>query len=341
VSQDWRHQQSDYYHYDEGISVKRDSRGEWTSPTRRHPQRFNHEIDERSRYSDAYNFAPIERSSKFESSSISSNDTTAVPQSFTGMNIHKNRAHFGMDGNISHPSSEVLPCDQIPYLHNNMPIVSVSPSEASTPSRTPRNSNIPKPQPVKRETSHQNENSETKRQVKKMNRQPSIGNRVATSLEQVSETDMTSLRNSLKHSTLESEGIQGHPSHGQQTNYVKSNLERPKSLNSSQRVSTMDLFELAIESSSSHIDKTYATVDQSDLPDHDVRVEKDSLKINRDFFPDCDSLLDNRKISTGSSDTTRFPPSLLTSSDRLSTLGSIDLDLGGDDFAKSERVEAI
>merc|ERR1712241_1577162 len=165
---------------------------------------------------------------------------------------------------------------------------------------------------------------------KKVNRQPSIGSRVAiASLEQVSETDMTSLGISLKQSTLESEGMHGHGNvaRERQTNYVSNKIEKPKVLKSSQRVSTIDLFDLSIESTSSHIDKTFTSEDQVDTTES--CVDKGSiLKSNPVFFPECDSSLDNCKVSIGNSDVSLFHPSCLTNSDHLSTLGSIDADLG-------------
>lgn len=65
-------------------------------------------------------------------------------------------------------------------------------------------SNLPRPQAVKRDTSHQNETAETKTQVKRLNRQPSIGHRsnTSSSLGEISEHEMAILENSLEQSSL-------------------------------------------------------------------------------------------------------------------------------------------
>ena len=90
--------------------------------------------------------------------------------------------------------------------------------------RSPKNCNqdIPRPQPVKRETSHQNENIETKPQIKRLNRQRSV--------EFVSEGDMNNLGSSLKESTLDTP-----------TRIFPGELPKPPTLTDGERTSTIDI----------------------------------------------------------------------------------------------------
>jgi len=326
--QDWRHD----YHYDEGVSGDCVTGGEWASPSRIPSRRFNHNDGKSSPHSNEYNFGGADRSNKIESSIFKGSSTRTLSRPFE--NMHRSNAQF--EDPSSHTSiernfiSERYRRDQHTSQNNGAWVV--SPSEASTPS--PRNSNIPKPQPVKRDTSNQNENSETKPKVKKVNRQRSIGyNILSTSLGKVSETDMTSLGNSLEQSTLESDKHMHQYFEYGQTTYVRNNPEKPQQIQTSQRVSTMDLFDLSIETKSSHLDKI-----QSDAEDRGTGNEKEKMwKANTKL--NFDSLVENCKVSLENDNPLVHPP-FLSNGDRLSTLGSVDLDLG-EDFGNAGRVEAI
>ena len=80
-----------------------------------------------------------------------------------------------------------------------------SPTSNSESSISPSRS-IPRPAPIKRDTSHQNENSETKSQVKRMNRQRSIGSRRQNSISSLGEVnddmDVQSLGRHLRQSSI-------------------------------------------------------------------------------------------------------------------------------------------
>jgi len=146
-------------------------------------------------------------------------------------------------------------------------------SEASTPSSkpTPRRSNesltlgkqkrrddttsgsdpatyvssLPRPQAVKRDTSHQNETAETKTQVKRLNRQSSIGHRSNnSSLGEVSEHDMACLENSLEQSSLAETTNDDSPVKVEVSeSKVNATITINKPPLMTNRVSTLDLFE--------------------------------------------------------------------------------------------------
>lgn len=107
---------------------------------------------------------------------------------------------------------------------------------------------IPRPQPIKRETSHQNETSETKSQVKRMNRQCSKGSRrqnSLVSLGEVSEKDMQNLGKNFRRSSLG----------GSKDNDVHP-LKKPSAINNGDRTLTIDQADIAsaIEGYSSPLD---------------------------------------------------------------------------------------
>lgn len=141
-----------------------------------------------------------------------------------------------------------------PMMNSNSPSsvshsrsLETSGSNVSSPSRS-----LPRPQNIKRDTSHQCENDETKSHVKRMNRQRSIGNTGSmSSLNEVSEMDMMNLRSHLRQSSIgqvddmkvgSEEAI--HP------------LKRPTSLKSNDRVPTIDCFQLGLDGASSPLDET-------------------------------------------------------------------------------------
>lgn len=107
---------------------------------------------------------------------------------------------------------------------------------------------IPRPQPIKRDTSHQNETSETKSQVKRMNRQCSTGARrenSMVSLEEVSEKDMQNLGKNFRRSSLGgSKDVDVNP------------LKKPNAINNGNRTFTIDQADIAyaIEGNSSPLD---------------------------------------------------------------------------------------
>lgn len=119
--------------------------------------------------------------------------------------------------------------------------------------RSPKDSNqdIPRPQPVKRETSHQNENIETKPQIKRLNRQRSV--------EFVSEGDMNILGSSLKESSLDTP-----------TRKFTGEIPKPPTLSDGERTSTIDVILSDMENKSSStfdVLETFAeSLTSSDFP---------------------------------------------------------------------------
>lgn len=181
---------------------------------------------------------------------------------------------------------------------------------------------IAKPPPVKRDTSNQNENSETKRCVKKMNRQRSIGNR-PDYLHKVSEKEVVSLGNSLEQSSLEN--LRTSDQSSGQANSPK--VERPDNINSADRNRTIDSFDIAIES----------RIIKTDLQEHSGVVAADcgpwsaSFKPNSFPFPEHESPENKSQSSMNLS----VPPLFLTNDDRLSSLGSVEVtDI--EDFTNTE-----
>lgn len=108
---------------------------------------------------------------------------------------------------------------------------------------------IPRPQPIKRETSHQNETSETKSEVKRMNRQCSTGSRrqnSLVSLGEVSERDMQNLGKNFRRSSLG----------GSKDDDVQNSLKKPSAISHWDRTLTIDQADIAsaIEGNSSPLD---------------------------------------------------------------------------------------
>lgn len=191
----------------------------------------------------------------------------------------------------------------------------VSPyNHPDSPSDRTGNSTIPKPPPVKRDTSNQNENSETKRSVKKMNRQRSIGNRPSPHLDRVSEKEVASLGNSLEQSSLE-HGAYSHGRTDQHNNYDNIGLVRPDKIKQEERCRTYDSFDFAIENSIGRTGNLEESLDLgSDSVPLSVGEEKDCVgwKQTSFPFPEHDSPEDSRR------------PMTLSNGDRLSSLGSIE-----------------
>ncbi len=143
-----------------------------------------------------------------------------------------------------------------PMMNGNSPSsvslsrsLETSGSNVSSPSRS-----LPRPQNIKRDTSHQCENDETKSNVKRMNRQRSIGNTGSmSSLNEVSEVDMMNLGSHFRQSSIgqvDDMGVGGgdemHP------------LKRPTPLKSNDRIPTIDTFQLGLDGASSPLDETGA-----------------------------------------------------------------------------------
>lgn len=138
-------------------------------------------------------------------------------------------------GNPEVPQNS-LPVQNSPHKRMGLDYGNCNESESScSPSRS-----IPKPQPIKRDTSHQNETSDTKSQVKRLNRQRSIGSR-----RQVNENDMYNLGRHLRQSSI---GINDAPSYP---------LKRPENIREENRTMTIDQADIAtaIEGSSSPLDR--------------------------------------------------------------------------------------
>lgn len=187
-------------------------------------------------------------------------------------------------------------------------------------------SSLPKPPPVKRDTSNQNENSETKPSVKRMNRQRSLGSRVQNQLYKVSEKEVTSLGNCLEQSSLEND-VRIHGYSDEPRNYTSDKLERPTVIKSTDRERTIDSFDIAIENNLPSIERIGG--DEGNL---DYENERKT-----DFpFLDHDSSEGNCQTSLNLT----YPPPFLSISDRLSSLGSVEGLDTNDDFANTGRVEA-
>lgn len=176
--------------------------------------------------------------------------------------------------------------------------VDASGSNVGSPSRA-----LPRPQNIKRDTSHQCENDETKSHVKRMNRQRSIGHTNSmSSLNEVSEMDMVNLRSHLRQSSIgQADDVKGgnnmHP------------LKRPTSLRSHDRVPTIDCFQLGIDSASSPLDDTNGKLERPQPLGGGHRGSSvASIQIE-----DIAGIINK--------------PSSLMDNDRGSTLGSVDPDL--------------
>jgi len=194
--------------------------------------------------------------------------------------------------------------------------------QPDSPSNRMGNSTIPKPPPVKRDTSNQNENSETKRSVKKMNRQKSIGNRPSSHLDKVSEKEVTSLGNSLEQSSLE-HGLYTHGQSDQLKDIDTTRLERPEKMINSSRSRTCDSFDFAIDNSIGIPGNLEEPLDlDSDAMPLSVGDEKGAVTWRQTSFPfpENDSPEDNRATSS----TLSGRPVFLSNGDRLSSLGSIE-----------------
>lgn len=237
---------------------------------------------------------------------------------------------------------------QYPYRTDEVPLV--SPSEASTPSRSPGNrsmnmaspragnANLAKPQPVKRDTSNQNETSETKPRVKRMNRNRSIGTS-SPILNEVSEHDMTYIGNTLKHSKLEPPliGKMLPPDINRDTSPRQfaptapsdlTKLARPDVLkNSSQRIQTIDRFDLDFETSKSSFDSEVDQLDpiKSLEKEPSNTLSKPGNPTSTYGYYQPGSSIESVKVQE--SHAKDIPkPSLYSDKDRLSTLGSVGLD---------------
>jgi len=120
-------------------------------------------------------------------------------------NQHNAMNHPGSGGSSSYPSSSehqrYRQKHPAPYENKRSPMQKAGLDFDSESSTSPSRS-IPRPQPIKRDTSHQNENNETKSQIKRTNRQRSIGNRRPASLGEVSETEVNNLGNHLRQSSI-------------------------------------------------------------------------------------------------------------------------------------------
>lgn len=188
-----------------------------------------------------------------------------------------------------------------------------------------KSSCLPKPPPVKRDTSNQNESADTKPSVKKMNRQRSIGNRLpSTNLDKVSEKEVASLGNCLEQSSLEND-IRIHDLTDDSRKFEPVKLKRPDVMRSSDRASTFDSFAMAIDANMLSLGETG---DIEVPPDYggDEKDDDDNMGPPTNFsFPEPP------EGTCQTSDIQSLPPSFML--ERFSSLGSIDKD-----FANAERV---
>mmetsp|Transcript_10907 Transcript_10907/g.16352 ORF Transcript_10907/g.16352 Transcript_10907/m.16352 type:complete len:694 (-) Transcript_10907:105-2186(-) len=161
------------------------------------------------------------------------------PQSSPLSAEHSHPSQMGYDhssyGHTDVPQN-ALPVQNSPLKRTGLDYGTCNESESScSPSRS-----IPRPHPIKRDTSHQNETNDTKSQVKRLNRQRSIGSR-----RQVNEKDMYNLGRHLRQSSI---GINEAPAYP---------LTRPENISEDNRTMTIDQADIAtaIEGSSSPLDR--------------------------------------------------------------------------------------
>eukprot|EP00979_Chaetoceros_neogracilis_P001615 scaffold279_cov246-Chaetoceros_neogracile.AAC.8 len=189
--------------------------------------------------------------------------------------------HVGY-GNVEVPHTSPL-VQNSPLKRTGLDYGTPNDSESScSPSRS-----IPRPQPIKRDTSHQNETCDTKSQVKRTNRQRSIGNR-----RQVNENDVHNLGRHFRQSSLG------------EYDPASSPLQRPEHIIEEDRILTMDQADIinAIEGSSSPLDKPSCI--QNEARSNSL----ESIAID-DVHQLCFSSMNK--------------PNTLAESDRLNTFGSI------------------
>lgn len=101
-------------------------------------------------------------------------------------------------GNYRSPSSHTSNDPSIPFSPMRNDRLHDKKRDSSDSDVSPSRS-IPRPQPIKRDTSHQCETNETKSQVKRMNRQRSVGTR---NVEAVSDADVNDLGLHLRQSSI-------------------------------------------------------------------------------------------------------------------------------------------
>lgn len=243
---------------------------------------------------------------QFINTDVNAGDRVVTP-TLSSSDRNKHRRRVRHSGSRNHERNS-------PHRLKSVP-VNVDPpyNFSDSPSNRKDKSSIPKPSPVKRDTSNQNETSETKHCVKRMNRQRSIGSR---NLDRVSEKEVTSVINSLEQSSLEhnvrTNGELDKPKKGD----IKT-LERPPKIESEDRARTYDSFDFAIDDT---IGKTQ-NLHENSAPDVDVvswgKVEeKDNTKWRPTSFTFSDK--------ESSDSTLSVPPNFLNSNDRLSSIGSVE-----------------
>jgi hypothetical protein len=207
------------------------------------------------------------------------------------------------DSKMDAPNGRGHPLQGSPLKRSGLDVKpnDASPEETScSPSRS-----IPRPHPIKRDTSNHNENSETKSQVKKCNRQRSIGNRRQTSmssLEEVSESTMNNLGMHMRQSSI-----------GMIPNETTAApLRKPAALGPKDRLCTIDQFDVGIEGHSSPLDHGH---------DHS---EKPKVINNKNRGTSLESLKLEEVLGIINK------PATICESNRigtLGTLGSVDCDL--------------
>jgi len=148
-----------------------------------------------------------------------------------------------------------------------------------------------------------------------MNRQRSIGNRIPPpNLDKVSEKEVTSLGNCLEQSSLEN-GLRVHDLTDESRKLEPVTLKRPDTMKSSDRASTFDSFDMAIDNN--HVLSLGETGDIEVPPDYGSDG-KDDDNMTPLSFPDPP------EGTCQASASQPFPISFLKL-DRFSSLGSVDL----------------
>lgn len=188
--------------------------------------------------------------------------------------IHKEKSiHTKIYPNLANPSTTnrdamAMGHDDNPPMYNKE---IDTPTRAELPSLSPSRS-IPRPHPIKRDTSHHCENIETKSSVKRMNRQKSIGHHSIqnsmSSLVEVTETDMNDLQTHLRQSSIGEIGLSGSAlfTNGfQSQSHCSHPLEKPNKINQNDRIPTIDCFDVNIEGSSAALDEDELKLDEPQL----------------------------------------------------------------------------
>jgi len=203
-------------------------------------------------------------------------------------------------------------------------------SESSSLTGGSPSRSIPRPQCIKRDTSHQCETGETKGSIKRMNRQRSLGKRDGI-LNEVTETEMKNLRTHMRQSSIGEVGYSGvdeyNDNHDGQYHGYDHPLKRPSSLTDDDRKLTIDGFDLGIDAASSPLDGNIVTAMQDPslskpLPLGFGGGQRESSVASIKIDDIAGLIQESNAVDSP----LLARPSTLNDSDRGDTLGSLNLD---------------